>query len=80
MLNTAVEANCVGNTSPASAIGYRQPCLMDSPLGVRFVDGVTAFPAGIQAASTWDKTLINQRGTAMGQETKGLGVSECSVR
>lgn len=48
---------------------------MDSPLGVRFVDNVTAFPAGIQAVSTWDRTLINQRGTAMGQETKGLGVN-----
>lgn len=48
---------------------------MDSPLGVRYVQGVTAFPAGIQTVSTWDKDLINQRGTAMGEEVKGLGVS-----
>lgn len=48
---------------------------MDSPLGIRFVYNVTAFPAGIQAVSTWDKTLLNQRGTAMGEETKALGVN-----
>ncbi|KAF2096300.1 beta-D-glucoside glucohydrolase [Rhizodiscina lignyota] len=69
------KGNCVGNTSPAPSIGYRAPCLMDSPLGVRYAQGVTAFPAGIQAASTWDRTLINERGTAMGQEVRGLGVN-----
>lgn len=42
---------------------------------VRFAQGVTAFPAGVQAASTWDVDLINQRGAAMGAEAKGLGVN-----
>ncbi|QRV99617.1 glycoside hydrolase family 3 protein [Ceratobasidium sp. AG-Ba] len=44
------------------------------PLGVRFADRVTAFPAGINAATTWDKDLIRQRGQAMGEEFKGKGV------
>ena len=33
-------------------------CLEDSPLGVRFADFASAFPAGINAAATWDVDLI----------------------
>jgi len=33
---------------------------------IRFAQGVTAFPAGIVAGSTWDTDLIYQRGNAMG--------------
>jgi hypothetical protein len=32
--------------------------LEDSPLGVRFADFASAFPAGINAAATWDVDLI----------------------
>jgi beta-glucosidase len=38
------------------------------------VSGVTAFAAGIHAASTWDIDLIRERGTFMGEEAKDLGV------
>lgn len=50
-------------------------CLEDSPLGVRGVDFVTAFPAGINAAASWNRALIRQRGIAMGQEHRGKGVN-----
>lgn len=41
---------CSGNTP---AVGdFPGLCLQDSPLGVRMADFVTAFPAGINAAST----------------------------
>ena len=39
-------------------------CLEDSPLGVRFADFVTGFPAGINAASTYvspDNTPMNAK-------------------
>jgi hypothetical protein len=36
--------------------------------------GVTVFPAGVHAASTWDTELMFKRGEALGQEAKGLGV------
>ncbi|KAJ9668105.1 hypothetical protein H2201_001911 [Coniosporium apollinis] len=65
---------CVGNTSPAPSIGYPSLCLQDGPLGIRFAKGVTAFPAGIQAGSTWDINLIRERGKAMGEEARGLGI------
>ena len=65
---------CVGNTKSVPSIGYPELCLQDSPLGVRYAQGVTAFPAGIQAAATWDTLLMYQRGAALGAEAKGLGV------
>ena len=66
---------CVGNTKAIPSIGYPSLCLQDGPLGVRYAQGITAFPAGVQAASTWDIGLINQRGAAIGAEAKGLGVN-----
>ncbi|EKG15351.1 Glycoside hydrolase family 3 [Macrophomina phaseolina MS6] len=66
---------CVGNTYPVPKIGYPSLCLQDGPLGVRYASNVSAFPAGIQAAATWDRELIYQRGLALGKEAKGLGVN-----
>ncbi|KAI0429437.1 glycoside hydrolase superfamily [Xylaria sp. FL1042] len=65
---------CVGNTPTIGSIGYPQLCLQDGPLGVRYGTKVNAFTPGIQAASTWDRTLIRQRGQFMGEETKGCGI------
>ncbi|KAJ6000535.1 Glycoside hydrolase family 3 [Penicillium waksmanii] len=65
---------CVGNTYAANSIGYPSLCLQDSPLGIRFANPVTAFPAGINAGATWDRSLLYARGAAMGAEAKGLGV------
>lgn len=65
---------CVGNTYPVETIGYPSLCLQDGPLGVRYASNVSAFPAGVQAASTWDRELMYQRGLALGKEAKGLGV------
>ncbi|OBT87077.1 hypothetical protein VE02_05029 [Pseudogymnoascus sp. 03VT05] len=65
---------CVGTTAEISSIGYPQLCLQDGPLGIRFAQGITAFPAGVQAASTWDIALIKARGNALGTESKAMGV------
>jgi beta-glucosidase len=65
---------CVGNTYAPSSIDYPSLCLQDSPLGIRFANPVTAFPAGINAGATWDRNLLYARGAAMGEEAKGLGV------
>lgn len=65
---------CVGNTYAPSSIDYPSLCLQDSPLGIRFANPVTAFPAGINAGATWDRSLLYARGAAMGAEAKGLGV------
>jgi beta-glucosidase len=46
----------------------------DGPQGVRYIQGATAFAAGIHAASTWDIDLVRERGLFLGTESKQLGV------
>ena len=69
-----VGGRCTGNIAP---VGNDWPglCLEDGPLGVRQTDFVTVFPAGINAAATWNRTLIRARGMAIGEEFKGKGVN-----
>jgi len=47
----------------------------DGPLGVRFADLITAFPAGITTGATFNEQLMLARGQAMGQEFRGKGVN-----
>ncbi|TRM61488.1 glycoside hydrolase family 3 protein [Schizophyllum amplum] len=65
---------CVGNTPAVPSIGYPSLCLEGEPLGVRYADLVSAFPAGVNTAATWNRTLIRARGVAMGEEFRGKGV------
>lgn len=69
---------CVGNippVQPAYGRGWPGLCLEDSPLGVRFADFITAFPAGINVATTFNRTLMRLRGYSMGSEHVGKGVN-----
>ncbi|RDX56004.1 beta-glucosidase [Lentinus brumalis] len=67
---------CIGSTDPVKAIpGWNGLCLQDSPVGVRYVDHNSVFPAGINAAATWNRTLLRARGEAMGAEFRGKGVN-----
>ncbi|KAG8713760.1 hypothetical protein FRC08_012855 [Ceratobasidium sp. 394] len=68
------KGHCVGNTPAISSINFPGLCLQDSPLGVRYADKVSVFPAGINAAATFNRDLIQQRGAALGAEFKGKGV------
>lgn len=65
---------CVGNTGPVPRLGFPSLCLQDGPLGLRFADNITAFPAGITVGATWNKTLMYERGKAHGFEGKKKGV------
>ena len=50
--------------------------MQDGPNGVGDgTGGVTAFPDGENAAATWDPSLIQQEGTAVGAEFAGKGVN-----
>ncbi|KAJ6584239.1 glycosyl hydrolase family 3 C-terminal domain-containing protein [Mycena sp. CBHHK59/15] len=66
--------HCVGNTPEISSISFPGLCLEDSPVGVRDSDLVSVFPAAINVAATFNRTLMNQRAIALGQEFKGKGV------
>ena len=66
---------CVGNTGPAKEVGFPMLCLQDGPLGIRFADNATLWPAGISAAATWNRELIYKRGRALGKEHRLKGVN-----
>ncbi|KAK8117746.1 uncharacterized protein PG998_006027 [Apiospora kogelbergensis] len=66
---------CVGQVGSIPRMGLRGLCLQDSPLGVRFGDYVSAFPSGQTVAASFDRSLMYQRGKAMGQEHKDKGVN-----
>ena len=66
---------CVGNTGPAVHVGFPMLCLQDGPLGIRFADNATAWPAGITVGATWNKDLIYKRGKALGLEHRLKGVN-----
>ncbi|KAI5778066.1 glycoside hydrolase family 3 protein [Geopyxis carbonaria] len=66
---------CVGNTGPVPRLDFPSLCLQDGPLGVRFADKITAFPAGITVGGTWDRKLMRARGEALGAEFRGKGAN-----
>lgn len=65
----------VGTTGPATLVGFPQLQLQDGPLGIRFADGATAFPAGVTVGATWNRELMYARGAAHGNEARNKGVN-----
>lgn len=65
----------VGTNGPAAHVGFPQLQLQDGPLGLRFSDNASAFPAGITVGATWNKDLMYARGKAHGQEARGKGIN-----
>jgi hypothetical protein len=65
----------VGNTGPAIHAGFPGLALQDGPLGLRFADNATAFPAGITVGATWNKDLMYKRGKAHGLEARLKGIN-----
>src|SRR5262249_23812189 len=70
-----VPGQYVGNSSGVSRLGIPGLHLEDGPAGVGEVaGGVTALPAPILLAATWDTDLARQYGTMIGMEARGKGV------
>ncbi|KAG6001288.1 hypothetical protein E4U21_004525 [Claviceps maximensis] len=65
---------CVGNVGAIPRLGLRSLCMQDGPLGIRFSDYNSAFPAGLTAGATWSERLWKERGKALGAENKAKGV------
>lgn len=65
---------CVGNTAPAMHVGFPGLCLQDGPLGIRFSDHATSFPAGVTVGATWNRDLMRRRGAAHARQAKLKGV------
>ncbi|KAI9647764.1 hypothetical protein NHQ30_004152 [Ciborinia camelliae] len=65
----------VGTTGPALNVGFPGLALQDGPLGIRFADNATAFPAGITVGATFNKELMYKRGKAQGKEARLKGIN-----
>jgi beta-glucosidase len=66
----------IGHVPAIPDLCIQQINLEDGPNGVGDgAGGVTAFPDGENAAATWDPALIQQEGTAIGNEFAGKGVN-----
>ena len=70
---TGYPGPCVGNILAVPRLGFPGLCLQDGPLAIRVADYASVFPAGVSAAASWDRTLMYERGLAMGQEFRGKG-------
>eukprot|EP01113_Clastostelium_recurvatum_P002869 TRINITY_DN1122_c0_g1_i3.p1 TRINITY_DN1122_c0_g1~~TRINITY_DN1122_c0_g1_i3.p1 ORF type:complete len:1140 (-),score=113.79 TRINITY_DN1122_c0_g1_i3:169-3588(-) len=73
---------CAGRNQPFSqgTLNFKGMCLQDGPTGVSWGGwnsggNTTQFPCGINAAATWDRDLMYQRGYAIGAESKALGIN-----
>ncbi|KAI0454888.1 glycoside hydrolase family 3 protein [Xylaria acuta] len=64
---------CVGSIGPISRLDFDGICFSDGPSGVSRSDGVSAFPAGITVAATWDRDLMYRRAVAIGEEFRAKG-------
>ena len=75
-MNFNEKINMIGgddfSTKPIERLGIPALKMTDGPIGVRWKKS-TAFPSGIAMASTWDTTLIEKYGEAIGQEVRGHG-------
>lgn len=65
---------CVGNTGSVPRLSFWGICLNDSPMGPDQTDFVTAFPPGIAAGATFNRTLIHERGRAIGKQYREKGI------
>ncbi len=75
-LLSGVSGSYVGNIPANTRLGIPALGLEDGPAGV--ADGmtqVTAFPAPVGVAASWDTTLMNQYGQDLGAEEYGKGAN-----
>jgi len=59
-------------TKANARLGIPELKMTDGPLGVRWYQS-TSFPSGISFAASWDRELMRQVSSAMGEETRAKG-------
>jgi beta-glucosidase len=67
-----IQGQFVGNVAAVASLPALT--LQDGPAGVARFNDVTAFPAPIALAASWDRDLVQRWGAAMAAEERGKGV------
>ncbi|KAF2793161.1 glycoside hydrolase family 3 protein [Melanomma pulvis-pyrius CBS 109.77] len=70
---TGTPGPCVGNIAPIPRLEFSGLCLQDGPLAIRQAVYASVFSAGLSAAASWDRALVNERGVLMAKEFRGKG-------
>ena len=73
LMVTGQPGPCVGNIYPIPRLNFSGLCLQDGPAALRTADFVSAFPAGVTIASSWNKKSMYHRALAMGYEFRAKG-------
>ena len=68
------DGGCVGAIDPVEG-KFGGICLQDGPAGVRFSTSTQSWQAGINTASTFNRTLMYEVGKAQGKEFREKGVN-----
>lgn len=71
----AAGGGCTGNIDPIPRVSFPGVCLLDGPTTIDRNELVSVLPAGVPTAATWDRTLMHERGRALGAEFKAKGSS-----
>ncbi len=66
-------SGAVGRTLEIPRLGVNTLEMVDGPAGVSFGSRTTAYPIGMNLASTWDKDLVYKVGQCMGNEVSEYG-------
>lgn len=72
-LLTGAPGICEGNIPPIERLGFGGMCIQDGPLGIRFSDYASVFPAGLTVAASWDRSQAYARARQIGDEFKAKG-------
>jgi hypothetical protein len=73
LMVTGYPGPCVGNILAIPRLNFPGLCLQDGPLAIRVADYASVFAAGVTVAASWDRSLMHERGRAMGEEFRGKG-------
>lgn len=66
---------CEGLLGQVERFGIPEICFQDGPKGIRASDFVTVFPAGLTTAATFNRALMEKRGSSMASEFKGKDIN-----
>ncbi|KAJ5314847.1 uncharacterized protein N7443_001731 [Penicillium atrosanguineum] len=73
--HTSTTTGCSGMTGSIPRLGFPGICFQDAGNGVRAVDMVNSYPAGLHVGASWNRDIAHSRGVHMGAEFRRKGAN-----